>query len=86
MDCLAVDKVVITYARFKGLRTLSMGWINFEKAYDRVPHEWLTSVLDMIRAAGWVRATVGRHHSMWRTVMGVRSVQRTVRTRPIVYK
>ena len=48
VDCLAVDKVVITDARFKGLRTLSVGWIDFEKAYDRVPHEWLISVLDTI--------------------------------------
>jgi len=37
VDCLAVDKMVITDARFKGLRTLSVGWIDFKKAYDRVP-------------------------------------------------
>ena len=86
VDCLAVDKVVITDARFKGLRTLSVGWIEFDKAYDRVPHEWLISVLDTICAPGWVRATVGCLHSMWRTVMGEKSEQRTVRTRPIVYK
>ena len=78
--------MVITDARFKGSRTLSVGWIDFEKAYDRVPHEWLTSVLDTIRAPRWVGATVGRLLPMWRTVMGVRSVKRTVRTRPIVCK
>ena len=47
-------------ARFKGLRTLSVGWIDFEKAYNRVPHEWVTSVLDTIHAPRWVRTTVGR--------------------------
>ena len=86
IDCLAVDKMVITDARFKGLRTLSVGWIDFEKAYDRVPHEWVTSVLDMIHALSWVRTIVGHLQPMWRTVMGVRSVRRTVKTRPILYK
>ena len=55
VNCLAVDKVVITDARFKGLRTLRVGWIDFKKAYDRVPHEWLITVLDTIHAPGWVR-------------------------------
>ena len=35
VDCLAMDKMLITDAGFKGLGTLSMGWINFEKAYDK---------------------------------------------------
>ena len=86
VDCLAVDKMVITDARFKGLRTLSVGWIDFEKAYDRVPHKWVTSVLDTVRAPRWVRSTVGRLQPMWQTVMSVRSARGTVRTRPIVYK
>ena len=78
--------MVITDAHFKGLRTQSVGWIDFEKAYDRVPHEWVTSVLDTVRVPRWVRTIVGRLQPMWRTVMGVRSVNRTVRTRPILYK
>ena len=86
IDCLAVDKMVITHARFKGLRTLSVGWIDFEKAYDRVPHKWVTSVLDTVRAPRWVRTIVGHLQPMWQTVMRVRSAKRTVRTRPILYK
>ena len=42
MLLVGLNKVV------KGLRTLSVGWIDFKKAYDRVPHEWLTSVVDTI--------------------------------------
>ena len=86
VECLAVDIVVITDACFKGLKTLCVGWIDFKEAYNRVLHKWLISVLDTIHAPGWVRATVGCLHSMWRTVLGVGSAQRTVRTRPIVYK
>ena len=78
--------MVITDAHFKGLRTLSVGWIDFEKAYDRVPHEWVTSVLDTVRAPRWVRTIVGCLQPMCRTVMGVRSTNRTVRTRHILYK
>jgi hypothetical protein len=50
VDCLAVDKMVITDAKYKGSRTLSVGWIDFEKAYDRVPHKWVNSVLSTISA------------------------------------
>ena len=64
-----MDQMVITDAKFKGLRTLSVGWIDFEKAYNRVPHEWLTTVLDIIHTPGWVRSTVGRLHSKRSTVM-----------------
>ena len=77
---------MITDAKFKGLRTLSVGWIDFEKAYNRVPHEWLTTVLDIIHTPGWVRSTVDRLHSKRSTVMGVRGVCGTVRTRPIAYQ
>ena len=40
----------------------------------------------IIRALRWVRIIVGHLEPMWQTVMGVRSVERTVRTRPILYK
>ena len=36
MDCLAVDKMVITDARFKGLRTLSVGWIDFKESLQQI--------------------------------------------------
>ena len=38
VDCLAVDKMIID-APFNGSRTLSVGWIDFKKAYNRVPYE-----------------------------------------------
>lgn len=84
--CPWTEYVVMSDAKFKGLRTLSMGWINFEKAYDRVPCECVTSVLGTIRVLGWVRTTVGHVHSKWSTVTGVRGACGTVRTKPIAYQ
>ena len=86
VDCLVMDRMVITDAKFKGLRTLSVGWIDFVKTYNSFPHEWLTMVLDHIRAPGWVGSMVGRLHSKWSTVMGVRGVRGIVRNRPIAYQ
>ena len=40
----------------------------------------------IICAPRWVRIIVGRLEPMWRTVKGARSVERTVGTRPILYK
>ena len=40
----------------------------------------------IICAPRWVRIIVGRLEPMWRTVKGARSAERTVGTRPILYK
>ena len=40
----------------------------------------------IICAPQWVRIIIGRLEPMWRTVKGARSAERTVGTRPILYK
>ena len=39
----------------------------------------MTSVVDAVHALRWVRATVGQLQPVWQTVLGVRSIKRTVK-------
>ena len=31
-------------------RSISVGWIDYQKAFDRVPHKWLIDMLKTIKA------------------------------------
>lgn len=53
MDCWSIDLMVIADAQFKAHRTLGVGWIDFEEAYDmQGSNVWGTSrsVMDTIHA------------------------------------
>ena len=53
-DQLLIDKAVFREARLKK-RCLSMGRIDYKKAYDMVPHSWILEMLGMLRVAGNVK-------------------------------
>ena len=68
VDCLAVEKVTTTDAHFKGLRTLSMGWINFKKAYE-LPVTWEREVVSLAAYLATIRdpimVVVYKHLRLW---------------------
>ncbi len=49
LDALLLDTEVASKARWDG-RNLSVAWVDYSKAYDRVPHSWLVEMLTTIRA------------------------------------
>ena len=49
LDALLVDSMVCGEARCRK-KSLSVAWIDYTKAYDRVPHEWILEVLKSIGA------------------------------------
>ena len=44
VDCLLLDQSIGLDAKIMG-KPLSVAWIDYEKAYDRVPHKWVMKVL-----------------------------------------
>ena len=48
-------------------RNLSVAWIDYQKAFDKVPHLWLKSMLRAIRAPVLVRRTMGKIMGLWKT-------------------
>ena len=54
---LLIDTAVLKEAK-KMQRNLAMGWIDYRKAYDMVPHSWITEMLDMVRISPNVKTLV----------------------------
>ena len=48
IDALLLDDSVRRRLAVK-YSTASMAWIDYQKAYDRVPHGWLLRVLEIMR-------------------------------------
>ena len=51
---LLIDKMVLRDCK-KRRANLSLAWIDYKKAYDMVPHSWITECLDMMGCAENVR-------------------------------
>jgi len=56
-DALLVDQMIMEDARMRK-QGLSVGWIDYMKAYDCVPHRWIRTVLKTIKAPKMVTRTI----------------------------
>lgn len=67
-DQLLIDKAVLREARVKK-RCLAMGWIDYKKAYDMVPHSWIVEMLEMVKVADNVKRLLCGSMKDWKTVL-----------------
>ncbi len=51
LDALIVDAAVAGETKLRR-RNLSIGWVDYKKAFDMVPHPWLKCVLKLPRKSG----------------------------------
>ena len=74
LDALAVDCMV---AQDVGLRSkhLAVAWIDYQKAYDRVPHGWLRKVLKYAKVPRVLQTLLKTLPQLWSTVFTIRSPQ-----------
>ena len=79
LDALMIDSMVAREAMVRR-RNLSVAWIDYQKAYDRVPHAWLREVLSAVRAPLSVQRTLERLRQKWSSVFCVGIGENTVRT------
>ena len=67
-DQLLIDKAVLREVKAKK-RCLSMGWIDYRKAYDMVPHSWICEMMEMVKVARNVESLLSRSMSDWKTLL-----------------
>ena len=46
-DLLYIDRIILREAKQRK-RSLVMGWINYRKAFDMIPHSWILNCLKMM--------------------------------------
>ena len=67
-DQLLIDRAVLKEARLKK-RCLAMGWIDYRKAYDMVPHSWIVEMMDMAGVADNVKGLLCGSMASWKTLL-----------------
>ena len=65
-DQLLIDKAVMRWTKIK-YRCLSMAWIDYKKAFDMVPHDWICKVMSLSKIAGNIGGLISSSMSSWQT-------------------
>ncbi len=84
-DALMIDRAVTESAKVER-DDLSVAWIDFQKAYDRVPHSWIVRMLKIIKAPEKMVELIRRLTERWTTVFEVRSATGVQRTKAVKYR
>ena len=65
-DKLVIDKAVLKEAK-RMQKNLTMGWVDYRKAYDMVPHSWIMEMLDIVRISPNEKILVNYSMKCWKT-------------------
>lgn len=65
-DHLMLDKVVLKYCKRRHTNQ-AMGWIDYRKAYDLVPHSWILASLEMVGVSERIRKMLKSSMRQWKT-------------------
>ena len=65
---LLIDKTVFRNSR-RSKKNLNVGWIDFRKAYDMVPHRWILKSLELVGTARNIIELLKRSMQSWRMVL-----------------
>ncbi len=67
-------------------KNLSVSWVDFEKAFDRVPHSWIARCLETVQAPSIVIRGVGKAMSKWTTNLEIRNGEAGVESRQVRFR
>ena len=84
-DHLMVNKAILEDAH-QSQKNLSMAWIDYQKAFDSVSHEWLLRILDIYKCPPMIKAFLKIAMPTWRVIMTARGTNEFLTTEPISIK
>ena len=79
LDALMIDSMVTREAVVRR-RDLSVAWIDYQKTFDRVPHEWISWMLSSMKAPFSIQYTLGNLRKKWSSVFSVGVGRKFVKT------
>ena len=68
MTYFYIDTVVIKEVKSKN-KNLATPWIDYEKAYDMVPHSWVIECLDLFGAAENIKSLLVNRMEKWKVML-----------------
>ena len=84
-DHLMINKAILEDAHLSQ-KNLSMAWIDYQKAFDSVSHEWLLKVLDIYKCPPMIKAFLNTAMPTWKVIMTARGTNESLTTEPIHIK
>ena len=67
-DLLYIDRAVIKEVKSRN-KNLAMAWIDYKKAYDMVPHLWITECLDLFGVAEKIKSFLVNSMEKWKVML-----------------
>jgi flavorubredoxin len=81
-DQLLISKAILQECK-RRKKNLSMVWIDYQKAFDRVPHSWIIKSLELIGINNKVISFVKKVMPHWKTNMCLHAEQSLIKTEDI---
>ena len=67
-ELLYIDRAVIKEVKSWN-KNLAMGWIDYKKAYDMVPHLWILECLDLLSVAENLKSLLVNSMEKWKGIL-----------------
>ena len=84
-DQLLINKMILEDCTSKK-KNLSTAWIDYQKAFDSVPHSWILKVMEIYKVSAIVTKFVQQSMTNWKTVMILNNNKDTISSRSINIK
>jgi hypothetical protein len=81
-DQLLISKEILQECK-RRKKNLSMAWVDYKKAFDRVPHSWIIKSLELIGINNKVISFTKKVMPHWRTRMCLHAEQKLIQTEDI---
>ena len=84
-DQLLIDRMILENCRTRG-KNLSTAWIDYRKAFDSVPHDWILKTLDLYKVSPVISQFLTNAMKQWETRLFLSYQNGTVETRYLKIK
>jgi len=78
-DQLLISKAILQECK-RRKKNLCIAWIDYQKAFDRVPHSWIIKTLELIGLNNKVISFTKKVMSYWRTRMRLHTENKLIET------
>ena len=84
LDAHTIDASIIHEAKV-ARRSLSVGWVDYRKAFDMIPHKWVKSMLKTLRVPRNVRQIIRKLMPKWSTNLEIATTKGKVEV-PVTFR